>query len=152
MGSNSEGGFDNTSGLDGQGMWGLALRNTIFEAQCLRQADGDNPDPFAGSQTNVRRQDKGKRRETQDVGVFPFPSIQESATQSVVNLDQAEHNTTTTSQATVSTTSKSLNKEDILRRANDRRAQLKAELDRVRTQLWETTVEQGVLAQLVKHY
>ncbi|KAA1467498.1 hypothetical protein DENSPDRAFT_877365 [Dentipellis sp. KUC8613] len=45
---------------------------------------------------------------------------------------------------------KSANKQDIIRRARDRRAQLMAELERAKVQLWETTIEQGVLAHLAK--
>ncbi|KAF9468087.1 hypothetical protein BDZ94DRAFT_1209820 [Collybia nuda] len=47
---------------------------------------------------------------------------------------------------------KVLNKGDILRRATERRQQLVAEIDRVKTQLWETTIEQGALAYLNKHH
>jgi hypothetical protein len=42
------------------------------------------------------------------------------------------------------------NKQDILARAKERRRQLVGEIDRAKVELWETTIEQGVLAQLVK--
>ncbi|KAI0058173.1 hypothetical protein BV25DRAFT_1902289 [Artomyces pyxidatus] len=45
---------------------------------------------------------------------------------------------------------KAPNKQDILRRAKERRLQLAAELERAKVELWETTIEQGVLAHLVK--
>lgn len=41
-------------------------------------------------------------------------------------------------------------KRDILARAKERRRQLVGEIDRAKVELWETTIEQGVLAQLVK--
>jgi hypothetical protein len=46
--------------------------------------------------------------------------------------------------------SKSLVKEDILRRARERRRQLAAEIERAKVELWETTIEQGVLVQMAK--
>jgi hypothetical protein len=162
--SNSNGGFDNAtghhrSGLGGQGMWGLALWNNILEAQPLHKVGGDDyHDALSGDHANVQKQDKGKGREMQDIRVLPTPSVQEPVPQSVFNPNHADENiyaSTIISRAALSTTSKpsekSSNKEDILRRATERRAQLRVELDRVRTQLWETTIEQGVLAQLAKH-
>ncbi|KAF7986493.1 hypothetical protein HWV62_31303 [Athelia sp. TMB] len=41
-------------------------------------------------------------------------------------------------------------KQSILIRAKERRRQLVGEIDRAKVELWETTIEQGVLAQLVK--
>lgn len=41
-------------------------------------------------------------------------------------------------------------KQSILARAKERRRQLIGEIDRAKVELWETTIEQGVLAQLVK--
>jgi hypothetical protein len=45
---------------------------------------------------------------------------------------------------------RALNKQDVLSRAKERRRQLVGEIDRAKVELWETTIEQGVLAQLVK--
>ena len=42
------------------------------------------------------------------------------------------------------------NQQDILTRARERRRQLVGEIDRAKVELWETTIEQGVLAQFVK--
>ncbi|TFY82111.1 hypothetical protein EWM64_g1902 [Hericium alpestre] len=42
------------------------------------------------------------------------------------------------------------NKQDIIRRAKERRAQLQAELERAKVELWETTIEQGALAHIAK--
>lgn len=47
-------------------------------------------------------------------------------------------------------TTTKLNKQDVLRRARERRKLLAAELERAKVELWETTIEQGVLAHLVK--
>ena len=47
---------------------------------------------------------------------------------------------------------KALNKQEIIRRAKDRRQQLKVELERAKVELWETTIEQGVLNQLMKDH
>ena len=43
-------------------------------------------------------------------------------------------------------------REDILRRAKERRRQLVADIERTRVELWETTMEQGVLMQMVKEH
>ena len=43
-------------------------------------------------------------------------------------------------------------KEEILRRAREKRKQVQEELDRVKTQLWETTIEQAALVHLLKRY
>ena len=43
-------------------------------------------------------------------------------------------------------------KEEILKRAREKRKQVQEELDRVKTQLWETTIEQAALVHLLKHY
>ncbi|KZT20156.1 hypothetical protein NEOLEDRAFT_1141125 [Neolentinus lepideus HHB14362 ss-1] len=45
---------------------------------------------------------------------------------------------------------KKISKEDILRRTKERRTQLMAEIERAKIQLWETTLEQGVLTHLIK--
>jgi hypothetical protein len=45
---------------------------------------------------------------------------------------------------------KALNKQEIIRRAKDRQQQLMLELERAKVELWETTVEQGVLNHLMK--
>jgi hypothetical protein len=153
-------GFDNAWGhqsrLGGQGMWGLALRNDILETQRLHKAVGDDyADVLLGGQEGIRKQDKGKGRATQDVQLFPTPNVQGQVTRPAHKPHHGDKNldvpTTTSRAAPLTTLKRSSNKEDILRRANERRAQLKAELERVRTQLWETTIEQGVLAQLMKH-
>jgi hypothetical protein len=45
---------------------------------------------------------------------------------------------------------KGLAREEILGRARERRRQLMAEIERAKVELWETTIEQGVLSQLIK--
>jgi hypothetical protein len=45
---------------------------------------------------------------------------------------------------------KGLNKQEIIRRARDRRQLLMSELERAKVELWETTMEQGVLNHLMK--
>ncbi|KAH9002967.1 hypothetical protein EDB86DRAFT_2894228 [Lactarius hatsudake] len=48
--------------------------------------------------------------------------------------------------------SKALNKQEIIQRAKERRQQLIAELERAKVELWEATIEQGVLSHLVKDH
>ena len=50
----------------------------------------------------------------------------------------------------VTSGNKTLNKQDLIRRAKDRRQHLMAELERAKVELWEATIEQGVLNHLMK--
>jgi hypothetical protein len=45
---------------------------------------------------------------------------------------------------------KPLNKQELIQRAKDRRQQLLAELEKAKVELWEATIEQGVLNHLMK--
>ena len=47
---------------------------------------------------------------------------------------------------------KALNKQEIIQRAKYRRRQLMTELERAKVELWETTIEQGVLNHLMKDH
>jgi hypothetical protein len=47
---------------------------------------------------------------------------------------------------------KALNKQEVIQRAKDRRQQLMVELERAKVELWETTIEQGVLNHLMKDH
>ncbi|KAI9439980.1 hypothetical protein H4582DRAFT_2128377 [Lactarius indigo] len=51
-----------------------------------------------------------------------------------------------------STGSKALNKQEIIQRAKERRQQLIAELEKAKVELWEATIEQGVLSHLMKDH
>ncbi|KAH9063838.1 hypothetical protein EDB87DRAFT_1600624 [Lactarius vividus] len=51
-----------------------------------------------------------------------------------------------------STGSKALNKQEIIQRAKERRQQLLRELEKAKVELWEATIEQGVLSHLVKDH
>ena len=50
----------------------------------------------------------------------------------------------------VTSGNKTLNKQDLIRRAKDRRKHLVAELEKAKVELWEATIEQGVLNHLMK--
>jgi len=45
---------------------------------------------------------------------------------------------------------KPLNKQEVIQRAKDRRQQLLKELEKAKVELWEATIEQGVLSHLMK--
>jgi hypothetical protein len=47
---------------------------------------------------------------------------------------------------------KALNKQEIIQRAKERRQQLVAELEKAKVELWEATIEQGVLSHLMKDH
>jgi hypothetical protein len=53
-------------------------------------------------------------------------------------------------QRRASSGNKTLNKQEIIQRAKDRRQQLLKELERAKVELWEATIEQGVLNHLAK--
>ena len=59
-------------------------------------------------------------------------------------------NTSTHGKSTEDSSSEKLDRQDILRRARKRREQLAAEIARAKIELWETTIEQGVLTHLSK--
>ena len=48
--------------------------------------------------------------------------------------------------------SKALNKQEIIQRAKERRQQLVTELEKAKVELWEATIEQGVLSHLMKDH
>jgi hypothetical protein len=48
--------------------------------------------------------------------------------------------------------SKALNKQEIIQRSKERRQRLLAELERAKVELWEATLEQGVLSHLMKDH
>jgi len=47
---------------------------------------------------------------------------------------------------------KSLNKQEVIQRAKDRRQRLLTELQKAKVELWEATIEQGVLSHLMKDF
>ena len=47
---------------------------------------------------------------------------------------------------------KTLNKQEIIQRAKERRQELVAELEKAKVELWEATIEQGVLSHLMKDH
>jgi len=47
---------------------------------------------------------------------------------------------------------KSLNKQEVIQRAKDRRQHVVTELEKAKVELWEATIEQGVLSHLMKDY
>ncbi|KAI0264430.1 hypothetical protein BC834DRAFT_883046 [Gloeopeniophorella convolvens] len=79
---------------------------------------------------------------TQQTNVTPAIT---STSQFLTHLDQRRLNR-------ASATNKSLNKHESIRRAKERRRQLAAELEKAKVELWETTIEQGVLSHLAKDH
>jgi len=52
----------------------------------------------------------------------------------------------------VPSSNRALNKQEVIQRAKDRRQQLVTELEKTKVELWEATIEQGVLNHLTKDY
>ncbi|KAF5381956.1 hypothetical protein D9615_004351 [Tricholomella constricta] len=140
-------------GLAGQGGAEEYL-NALLSAHAQGQGQGKE-----GSAAKV---EKGKGRDM--VLTAPprpqLPSIAEteamrlftSASAPSLNLIQSTGSAFTSSLPMVALepAERPLNKADIMRRAAGRKKQLMEEIDYVRTQLWETTIEQGVLSHMSK--
>jgi hypothetical protein len=75
---------------------------------------------------------------------------QESATSATTSTAQAGPPSDQRRQAPLRV--KASNKQEVIRRAKDRRQQLMVELERAKVELWETTIEQGVLNHLMKDH
>ncbi|KAG5642580.1 hypothetical protein DXG03_002531 [Asterophora parasitica] len=69
---------------------------------------------------------------------------------STVQLSMFASKPTASAPSTVRTADRTLNKADVMRRAAERKKALMSEIDNIRTQLWETTIEQGVLSHMSK--
>ena len=82
------------------------------------------------------------------INLFPSPSIRKT-----LNIPSAPNPLSTITRHLVTNLSKptkKLDRETILKRARARREQLVAEIARAKVELWETTIEQGVLVHLSK--
>ncbi|KAG6842303.1 hypothetical protein C0991_010591 [Blastosporella zonata] len=134
-------------GLAGQGMWGFALQNTFKQAYNFRQGGAEYSNAFleapSEGRTDASWMSKGKGRDmARPPLLLPTASRSESADFSASQrLLQISDHPTDWPQRT---------KAGILRRATERKKQLMTEIDNVRTQLWETTIEQGVLSHMHK--
>lgn len=136
-------------GTGSQGMWRRAIRNSVLKAQRAVIKEGS-------AETGSGTVNKGKGKATE---ITPVPQstptyaanfgLPGPATMGYVPTVTIAH---TLRNATTVRTSKSLirDKEDILRRAREQRRQLAAEIERAKVELWETTIEQGVLTHLIK--
>ncbi|GLB40438.1 hypothetical protein LshimejAT787_0803090 [Lyophyllum shimeji] len=108
-----------------------------------------------GKNGDMARLDKGKGRDTVDSIAKPQPLLPSAARTEAINPPAASilptpATTPTPSLAPSAPKAKLHNKVDIMRRAAERKKQLMEEISSVRTQLWETTIEQGVLAHMSK--
>ena len=152
----------NPDPFSSQGMLRRALWNryvTRAHGGVIGERQQENDDEV----TEVRRftaQEKGKEKVSEEMedgdgenrperepalNVPPLSSQNPSGTGSL-SLDLfALPSSTTPRQA-----QKKLNKQEIIQRAQERKKQLADELERIKMQLWETTIEQSVLVELQK--
>ncbi|KAG5634222.1 hypothetical protein H0H81_002825 [Sphagnurus paluster] len=165
------------AGLAGQGMWGRALGNSIMCAHGLPRFDEDEyvnallalQGQSTEGSTPPPKSDKGKGRASSNEVIHQAPLLLPRVTQThmvtadSVALASPMPNPFQTSAPAIAFTftpgpptiaampaQRPLKKSDVLRRAMERKKQLMAEIDKVRTQLWETTIEQGVLSHMSK--
>ncbi|RDB26140.1 hypothetical protein Hypma_006571 [Hypsizygus marmoreus] len=134
----------------GRGLGGQGGDEGYLETVMQQQGQGEGGD--------AQKQDKGKGREVETSlpkSIIPLSTTwtsTASAPYQVFSYPGLVTSTSTLQTVPQPTVEKTLNKEDILRRAAERKKLLQEELNRVKTQLWETTIEQGVLAHLSKQY
>lgn len=81
--------------------------------------------------------------------LFPSPSQTEVVNAPVISCTPATMTPASSAEASKAN-DKPLNKVDIMQRAEERKKQLMDEINSIRTQLWETTIEQGVLSHMSK--
>ncbi|KAG6873933.1 hypothetical protein C0995_008972 [Termitomyces sp. Mi166 len=130
----------------GQGMWGLALRNTFMQAYDSRQCDVEE---HLRAFIEAQSVDKGKGRDTGDsIAQVSLPTTFRSET---------PHNPVASSFPSLQTSNEQRppsklqgSKAAIMKRAAQRKKQLIMAITNIRTQLWETTIEQGVLLHMNK--
>jgi hypothetical protein len=87
------------------------------------------------------------------INLFPPPPSTTSVTTTSPIHEPAATATATSFRQTMANTKSTkmaLDRQTILRRARERREQLVAEIARAKIELWETTIEQGVLVHLSK--
>ena len=166
-------GRDAGRGDGGQGMWHRAIRNSMVKAQHLNEGVVEDAANVLlelsaglakgkGKAKPVTTKSRGKKSDrdagqvqpvaatTQQFGATTIPgSYFTPPTALQTRVPTAATTGTATSiftpSGTVAAPEKSLNKEDILRRAKEMRRQLSEEIAKAKIQLWETTIEQGVL-------
>jgi hypothetical protein len=127
-------------------------------------AEEGNMAPMVGGEEG-----KGKEKEVDPLGfssadaTIPTQENTLMGTQSTDDIvlppsyEQPEHHPTPVPATpgpknTTTTTISQSRKQEILKRAREKRRQVQEDLDSVKTQLWETTIEQAALVHLLKRY
>ncbi|TFK40361.1 hypothetical protein BDQ12DRAFT_680821 [Crucibulum laeve] len=150
--------------------------NTMQDGSIEARQDGEHDDQVSAMLAvfdNIPKDIKGKRREVLPVETVPEyqPQLEQAEPSPPPPLSPATTSTSRPSESRTTLISSAsllsvppmlaalnvkknspLIKADILKRARERRLQILEELQRVKIQLWETTIEQGALAHLVKFY
>jgi len=109
----------------------------------FRELPGNNESNASEDLTSFTGVDKGKGREV-------VPSAISLSSSTVFDAQNAAFGAHQGSEPCVPVPSSSqASKEEVLRRGHERKRRLEEELQRVRLQLWETTVEQAALSHLV---
>ncbi|KAG6817329.1 hypothetical protein H0H87_009927 [Tephrocybe sp. NHM501043] len=148
--------------LASQGMWGCALRNSM-KAYDFRQGGVEEySNAFIASQSDgsdAPWMGMNKGRDTCESMarpplLLPTAARSEFADFSLSSQVPPQAPVWPVQVATTNVIQPSRrhqnSKADILKRANERKKLLMSEIEKVRTQLWETTVEQGVLSHMNK--
>lgn len=142
-----------------QGTWPRAFWNAVLGIKDVSGHEG--VEDLLGSLLSYKDKGKGKvvemRGDVSTTAGTPS-SIQEGLGGPVYNPYQSQATsysgpvTSTSNLRTAQAGERAPTREDILKRANKRKRQLMAGIDQVKTQLWETTIEQGALAHISAHY
>jgi len=143
-GSVTSGDAFHTRGLRGQGMWGCAIRNNMTVAHQRQGMVEDDLRAF------LPVQEHGKEKAMDSAQLPPTSaSFMSSSAAPYHSTDIGYTGSTSDARAPPARVSKKpLNKADVLHRAAERKKWLQDELQRVKTQLWETTIEQAILTHM----
>ncbi|KAG6820956.1 hypothetical protein H0H93_009192 [Arthromyces matolae] len=138
MGASGDGpvsgsGLPHLEGLADKGMWGTALQNIFQQSYDFPQASEES-----GGLTRTPGVNVGREIQATPHAPLPVLSVGLGAT---FGDSRGEQSSTTNARP-------ANRKADVMKRAMERKQQLEAELASTRIQLWETTIEQGVLSHM----
>ncbi|KAK1226560.1 hypothetical protein PQX77_010443 [Marasmius sp. AFHP31] len=144
--------------MDSQGMWRRAIWNNMRTHYNAVAKGGDGSVRQEGMDGSALQEElaAAEAQEKEDVQTVNsvIPVLMSSVLPMTIPVKAQNVGTSSvfTPQTVKPHAKKSLDRKELLKIANERRKQLADEIVKTRIQLWETTVENGVLAHLSKFY
>lgn len=160
---NGNASFNASTGIShGQGMWRRTIWNnmrTHYDVIVKGQGDDNISSSLPAASTGPKEQERGKEMEVEAVRDI-LPALMSAVLPMGIPLHTPNVNVGTSSvftppnQGSMSfqLSNKRLDRAELFRLAKERRTKLAEEIIKARTQLWETTIEHGVLMHLSKFY